>query len=163
MAANVNECAVIVCDEDNHYPVTNKWKRGEDYLLVLDQYLCLGVDFSKDCRWDTRIAKIIEKIKSKSCSETMTCLEDLFQCLKLQRRRQVSDIITFEEDSRSFKNVYFCGQPNHGNGGEKPEGGGEEKRKIGVRSYEGGADRHLNELAQCPSYGQMYSTGSCTY
>ena len=163
MAANVNECAVIVCDEDNHNPVTNKWKRGEDYLLVLDQYLYLGVDFSKDCRWNTRIAKKIEKGKSQLGSDTMTCLEDLFQCLELQRRRQVSDIMTFEEESRSFGNVDFCGKPNHGNGGEKPEKGGEEQRKIGVSSDEGGADRHLNELAQCPSYGQMYSTGSCTY
>ena len=38
------------------------------------------------------------------------------------------------------------------------------KEKYGdVRSDRGGADRHLINTAQRPCYGNMYSTGCCTY
>ena len=35
--------------------------------------------------------------------------------------------------------------------------------KRGVGSDGGGADCHLINTAQCPWYGQMYSTGRCTH
>ena len=35
-------------------------------------------------------------------------------------------------------------------------------RKGGVGSDQGGADLHLIDTAQCPRYGQMPSTGSCS-
>ena len=42
-------------------PVTFKWKWGEDYLPIVDQYTYLGVKISNDCSWDTHIAKVIGK------------------------------------------------------------------------------------------------------
>ena len=39
-----------------------KW--GEDELPIIDQYTYLGVDTSKDCSWDTHVAKVIGKGKS---------------------------------------------------------------------------------------------------
>ena len=46
----------------------------------------------------------------------------------------------------------------HGTEGEEKS-----KREEGLGSDEGGADRRLINTAQYPCYGQMYSTGSCTY
>ena len=49
--------------------------------------------------------------------------------------------------------------PKHGNEREKEKS----RREEGEGSDRGRADRHLINPAQCPCYGQMYSTGSCTY
>ena len=61
MTANVKECAVVVRNEDKGNPVSFKWKWGEDELPIVDQYTYLGVEISKDCSWDARIAKGIGK------------------------------------------------------------------------------------------------------
>ena len=57
MTANVEKCAVVVCTEDKVNPVTFRWKWGEDYSPIADQYTYLGVEISKKCSWDARIAK----------------------------------------------------------------------------------------------------------
>ena len=49
MTANVNKCALVVCNEDKVNPVNFKWKWGEDELPIVDQYIYLGVEISKDC------------------------------------------------------------------------------------------------------------------
>lgn len=64
VTANVKKCAVVVCNEDKENPVTFKWKWGEDELPIVDQYTYLGVEISKDCSWDTHIAKVIGKGKA---------------------------------------------------------------------------------------------------
>ncbi|MEP5446747.1 hypothetical protein, partial [Ekhidna sp.] len=40
-----------------------KWR--EDELPIVDQYTYLGVDMSKDCSWDTHIAKVRGRGKSR--------------------------------------------------------------------------------------------------
>ena len=65
MTANVKKCAVVVCNEDKVNPVKFNWKWGEDELPIVDQYTHLGVEISKDCSWDARIAKVIGKGKSQ--------------------------------------------------------------------------------------------------
>ena len=47
VTANVNKCAVLVCNEDGKKPVEFKlsWGRGE--LPIVDQYTYLGVEISK--------------------------------------------------------------------------------------------------------------------
>jgi len=44
ITANVNESAVLVCNEDNKNPVEFKWKWEEDGLLIVDQYTYLGIE-----------------------------------------------------------------------------------------------------------------------
>ena len=63
-----------------------------------------------------------------------------------------------KEDSLKVAHMW----PKHGTEGEKQEVEVEEKRKGGVGSDQGGADRHLINTAQYPCYGQMCSMGSCT-
>ena len=65
MVAWVKKCAVVVRNEDKVNPVTFKWKLGEDDLPVVDQYTYLGVEISKDCSWDTHIAKVLRKGKTQ--------------------------------------------------------------------------------------------------
>ena len=50
--------------------------------------------------------------------------------------------------------------PEHGNEGEKEKS---RTREEEVESDQGRNDRHLSDTAQCPCYGQLCSTGSCTY
>ena len=64
VTANVKKCAVVVCNEDKENPITFKWKWGKDELPIVDQYTYLGVEISKDCSWDTHIAKVIGKGKA---------------------------------------------------------------------------------------------------
>ena len=45
----MKKCAVVVCNEDKVNPVNFKWKRGKDELPIVDQYMYLGVEISKDC------------------------------------------------------------------------------------------------------------------
>ena len=47
VTSNVNECAVVVCNEDKLNPETFKWKRGEDNVPMLDQHIYLGAEISK--------------------------------------------------------------------------------------------------------------------
>ena len=63
MTANVKKCAVVVCNEDVVNPVKFKRMWGEDELPIVDQYTYLGVEISKDCFWNTLIAKVIGKGK----------------------------------------------------------------------------------------------------
>ena len=42
-----------------------KWKWGEDELTIVDQYMYLGIDISKDCSWDAHKANVIGKGKSQ--------------------------------------------------------------------------------------------------
>ena len=70
---------------------------------------------------------------------------------------KVSVRITCEEKEDSLKVALMW--PKHGNEGEKEKS----MRGEGVGSNQGRADRHLINTAQCPCYGQMYSTGNCTY
>ncbi|MEP2874451.1 MAG: reverse transcriptase domain-containing protein [Hyphomicrobiales bacterium] len=65
VTANVKKCAVVVCNEDKVNPVNFSWKWGEDELPIVDQYTYLGVEISKDCSWDTHIAKVIGKGKAQ--------------------------------------------------------------------------------------------------
>ena len=65
MTANVKKCAVVVCNEDKVNPVNFKWKWGEDELPIIDQYTYLGAEISKDCSWDSHIAKVIGKGNSQ--------------------------------------------------------------------------------------------------
>ena len=65
MTANVKKCAVGVCNEHKVNPVNFKWKWGEDELPIVDQYMYLGVDISKNCSWDAHIAKTMGKGKSQ--------------------------------------------------------------------------------------------------
>ena len=44
VTANVQTCAVVVCNEHKVNPVTFKWKRGEDELPIADQHTYLGVE-----------------------------------------------------------------------------------------------------------------------
>ena len=60
----LKQSAVVVCNEDKENPVTFKWKWGPDELPIVDQYTYLGVEISKDCSWDTHIAKVIGKGKA---------------------------------------------------------------------------------------------------
>ena len=50
-----------LCIEEKVDPIKFSWKWGEDELPIVDQYTYLGVDISKDCSWDTHIAKVIGK------------------------------------------------------------------------------------------------------
>ena len=63
VTVNIKKCAVVVCNEDEVNPTNFSWKRGEDGLLIVDQYTHLGVEISKDCSWDThprtRFARVI--------------------------------------------------------------------------------------------------------
>ena len=63
--SNMNKCAVVVCSEQKANPVNFKWKWGEDELPIVDQYTYLGVEISKDCSWDSHIAKAIGKGNSQ--------------------------------------------------------------------------------------------------
>ena len=65
MTANVNKCAVLVCNEDKKRPVEFKWKWGGDELPIVDQYTYLGVEISKNCSWDAHINKVIQKGRAK--------------------------------------------------------------------------------------------------
>ena len=38
---------------------------GEDELPIVDQYMYLGVEISKDCSWDAHIGKVVGKDKSQ--------------------------------------------------------------------------------------------------
>ena len=69
--------------------------------------------------------------------------------------------ITCEEENETL-GVALTG-PKNGTEGEKSEVAAEEKRKGDVGSGQDGADGNLMNTAQCPCYGQMYSTGSCAY
>ena len=53
VTSNVNECAVVVCNEDKLNPETFKWKRREDNVPMLDQHIYLGAEISKHLSWDT--------------------------------------------------------------------------------------------------------------
>ena len=57
MAATVKDCPVLKCNGDGMNPGNFSWKSGEDELPIVDHYTYLGVT-SKDCSWDTPIAKI---------------------------------------------------------------------------------------------------------
>ena len=46
------------CNEEKVNPVTLKRKWGEDDLPIVDEYMYLGVEISKDCSWDAHIAKV---------------------------------------------------------------------------------------------------------
>jgi len=65
VTANVNKCAVLVCNEDKKNPVEFKWRWGEEELPIVDQYTYLGVEISKHCSWDAHINKVIEKGKAQ--------------------------------------------------------------------------------------------------
>ena len=65
VTANVIKCPEVVCNEDKVNPVNFKWKWREDDLPIVDQYTYLGVEVSKDCPWDARIAKVIGKGRSQ--------------------------------------------------------------------------------------------------
>ena len=55
---------VVVCNEDKANPIKFSWKWGEEELPIVDHYTYLGVEISKDCSWDTHIAKVIGKGKA---------------------------------------------------------------------------------------------------
>ena len=59
VTANVQKCAVVVCNKDKVNPVTFKWKWGEDKLPIAEQCTYVGVEVSKDCSRDAHIAKVI--------------------------------------------------------------------------------------------------------
>ena len=62
VTANVEKCAVVVCNEDKVSPINFSWKWGEDELPIVDQYTYLGVEISKYCSWDVdTIAKVLGK------------------------------------------------------------------------------------------------------
>ena len=61
VTANVKRCAVFITNEDGENPVTFKWKGGEGALPVVDQYMCLGVEFSNQSSWHAHIAKEMGK------------------------------------------------------------------------------------------------------
>ena len=65
MTANIQKCAVVVCNEDKVNPVNFKWKWREDELPTVDQYTYLGLEISKECSWDAHVAKLIGKGKSQ--------------------------------------------------------------------------------------------------
>ena len=65
VTANVRKCSVVVCNEDKINTVTFNWKWGEDDLPIVDRYTYLGVEISKNCSWDTQIAKVMEMGKRK--------------------------------------------------------------------------------------------------
>ena len=52
-----------VCNEDRVNPVNFFWEWGEGELSIVDRYTHLGVGVSKDCSWDTHVAKLIGKDK----------------------------------------------------------------------------------------------------
>ena len=64
--------------------------------------------------------------------------------------------ITCKEDSLKVARAWSKGGTEREK--EKSRGGEE-----GVESDQGRDDRHLNTTAQCPCYGQMYSTFSRIY
>ena len=64
VTANVKNYAVVVCNEEKSNRVYFKWQWGEDEFPIVDQYMYLGVEISKDCSWDAHIAKVIRKGKA---------------------------------------------------------------------------------------------------
>ena len=46
VTANVNKCAIFVCNEHKN-PVEFKLKWGEEELPIVDQYIYLGVEIKK--------------------------------------------------------------------------------------------------------------------
>lgn len=48
--------------KENH--VKFEWTRGEDELLIVDQYAYLGVDISQACSWGAHTANVIGKGKT---------------------------------------------------------------------------------------------------
>ena len=57
VAANVNKCAVLVCNEDEKKPVEFKWKWEGEELPIVDQHTYLGAENPKNCSWDAQINK----------------------------------------------------------------------------------------------------------
>ena len=56
--------------ENNVNPVNCSWKWGVDELPIVDQYqyAYLGVENSKDCSWDTHMAKVMGKGEAHVCN-----------------------------------------------------------------------------------------------
>lgn len=65
LSANVMKCAVMVCNDKNAEEVDFEWKWGDEELPRVDQYIYLGVEFSKDCMWDVHMKKVREKLKTR--------------------------------------------------------------------------------------------------
>ena len=76
LTASAKKCAVVACHEGKVNPVTVKWKWGEDELPITDQYTYLGVEISKDCSWDARIAKVIGKVNKEHVGKMEAILTD---------------------------------------------------------------------------------------
>ncbi|CAB1108810.1 unnamed protein product [Ectocarpus sp. CCAP 1310/34] len=66
LSANVQECAVMVCNENKEEPVEHRWKWGIEEIAVVDQYTYLGVEIAKDCSWNAHMSKVAEKGKARA-------------------------------------------------------------------------------------------------
>lgn len=59
--ANLNKCAVLICNEDEENQVEFKCKRVEEELPFVDQCSYIGVEILNNCSWNARIGKVVEK------------------------------------------------------------------------------------------------------
>ena len=90
-----------------------------------------------------------------TCVETLARFKALSQSLELQRWHPTCLLGSLGKKTADSLKVALM-RPEHGKGGEEKC-----RRGEGLGSDQGGADRHLINSAQCPCYGQVYSTGSC--
>lgn len=61
LSANVKKCAAMVCNYGKVKEVNFRWKWGDKDLPRIDQYTCVGVEFSDDCMWDVHMKKKLIK------------------------------------------------------------------------------------------------------
>ena len=67
VTANVNNCALLVCNVDKTNLVEFEWKWGETEPPILDQYTYLGVAIQDktNCSWDAHINRVMGKGKAQ--------------------------------------------------------------------------------------------------
>ena len=65
MTANVNKCAVLVCNEDKKKTAKFKWEWGGEELPIVDEYTYLGVEISQNCSWDAHKKEVTHKGKAE--------------------------------------------------------------------------------------------------
>ena len=67
MIANVNKCAVIVCNEEEKDATDFKYIWGNEKPPMADQYTSVGVEYpNSDCFWDAYMGKVVKRGKGQT-------------------------------------------------------------------------------------------------
>lgn len=65
MVANVNKCAIFVCNENRENPENFKYTWEEEESPTVHQHTHLGEGISKNCSWDVHMEEVIGKGKTR--------------------------------------------------------------------------------------------------